>query len=71
MPAKRLRSTSTPCTIIELTGDTCRWPLWADDGSGERLYCGGLALQESPYCAHHAGKAYGRNKPAAEEKLAC
>jgi hypothetical protein len=67
-PAKRLQS--TPCTIVELTQDTCRWPLWRDDGSGERLYCGDLALWESAYCAYHSDKAYGR-KPVAEEKPAC
>jgi GcrA cell cycle regulator len=51
-----------PCTIVELTAERCHWPLWNDDGSGARLYCGGVAIENDklPYCAHHTRVALGK-----------
>lgn len=50
--------------IMELTNDTCRWPLWADRGPVERhIYCGDpvdRSKVECPYCAIHRKMADGR-----------
>lgn len=50
--------------IMELTNDTCRWPLWADRGPIERhIYCGDPVDQskkECPYCPVHRKMADGR-----------
>jgi GcrA cell cycle regulator len=47
---------ATAVTIVGLTEDTCRWPLWNHDGSGERLYCGARAIGR--YCAYHTHIAH-------------
>ena len=44
-------------TILELTEQTCRWPV-GDPGSGDFFYCGGNTLSSLPYCAYHARVAY-------------
>jgi GcrA cell cycle regulator len=44
-------------TILELTEDTCRWPI-GDPGSTEFFFCGGHALTSLPYCAYHSRVAY-------------
>lgn len=44
-------------TILELTEDTCRWPI-GDPGSSEFFFCGGPTLTSLPYCAHHSRVAY-------------
>jgi hypothetical protein len=39
---------------MQLSGETCRWPLW-DDDSHPRMYCGAQKMEDGPYCAaHHA-----------------
>jgi GcrA cell cycle regulator len=42
-------------TLMELNGDTCRWPL--NDG-GPFLFCGDLKADGSPYCVKHTNAAY-------------
>jgi GcrA cell cycle regulator len=42
-------------TLMELNGDTCRWPL--NDG-GPFLFCGDLKADGSPYCVKHTHAAY-------------
>lgn len=44
-------------TLVELTEDTCRWPI-GDPGSADFFFCGGHSLNGLPYCAHHSRVAY-------------
>jgi GcrA cell cycle regulator len=52
------------CSILELTEQTCRWPV-GDPGSSEFFFCGGAALTTLPYCAYHSRLAY---QPAADRR---
>ena len=44
-------------TILELTEQTCRWPI-GDPGSSDFFFCGGNTVDGLPYCAYHARLAY-------------
>jgi GcrA cell cycle regulator len=44
-------------TILELTEQTCRWPI-GDPGSTEFFFCGGNTIGGLPYCAYHSRVAY-------------
>jgi GcrA cell cycle regulator len=44
-------------TILELTEDTCRWPI-GDPSSADFFFCGGHAMSALPYCAYHSRVAY-------------
>jgi GcrA cell cycle regulator len=44
-------------TILELTEETCRWPI-GDPGSSDFFFCGGQSLTGLPYCAYHSRVAY-------------
>jgi GcrA cell cycle regulator len=44
-------------TILELTEETCRWPI-GDPGSADFFFCGGPSLTGLPYCAYHSRVAY-------------
>jgi GcrA cell cycle regulator len=44
-------------TILELTEQTCRWPV-GDPGSGDFFFCGGNTVTGLPYCAYHSRVAY-------------
>jgi GcrA cell cycle regulator len=44
-------------TLLELTTDTCRWPI-GDPGTAEFFFCGGHSLTGLPYCAYHSRVAY-------------
>lgn len=47
------------CTLVQLTDETCRFPMWGDDTPAhERRYCGGKAVEGLPYCARCCGIAY-------------
>jgi hypothetical protein len=66
-PAKRLSKPdvapgATPVTIDQLTGATCRWPLWGLEAvpSSERLYCGVETIVSGRYCANHTVLAYNK-----------
>ena len=50
-PAHALDGTE-PCSILELDDSRCHWPL---GGMHEVavLFCGGVAVADCPYCAHH------------------
>jgi len=50
--------------ILELTEQTCRWPI-GDPGSSEFFFCGGNTIGGLPYCAYHARIAY---QPAADRR---
>jgi GcrA cell cycle regulator len=44
-------------SLLELTEDTCRWPI-GDPGTADFFFCGGAAVTSLPYCAHHSRIAY-------------
>jgi len=44
-------------SLLELTEDTCRWPI-GDPGSSDFYFCGGPAITSLPYCAYHSRVAY-------------
>jgi GcrA cell cycle regulator len=44
-------------TLLELTEDTCRWPI-GDPGSAEFFFCGGHTAMGLPYCTYHSRVAY-------------
>jgi GcrA cell cycle regulator len=48
---------SNPCTLMDLTSQTCRWPLWSD-ARPERLFCGAIPAKGLPYCCAHSAIAY-------------
>jgi GcrA cell cycle regulator len=50
--------------ILELTEQTCRWPI-GDPGSSEFFFCGGNTISGLPYCAYHSRVAY---QPAGERR---
>lgn len=51
-------------TLLELTEDTCHWPI-GDPTSPEFFFCGGKSLASQPYCAHHSRIAY---QPASDRR---
>lgn len=57
------RPGSHSCTLMELTSETCRWPLWTD-AQPERLYCGAVPAKGSVYCGCHTAIAW-RSRSAA------
>jgi GcrA cell cycle regulator len=51
-------------TILELTEDTCRWPI-GDPGASDFFFCGGNTISGLPYCAFHSRVAY---QPVADRR---
>ncbi len=51
-------------TLLQLTEATCHWPV-GDPGSTDFFFCGGDALESSPYCSYHSRVAY---QPASERR---
>jgi GcrA cell cycle regulator len=51
-------------TILELTEETCRWPI-GDPGSTDFFFCGGQAGTGAPYCTYHSRVAY---QPAGDRR---
>jgi GcrA cell cycle regulator len=51
-------------TILQLTEDTCRWPI-GDPGSNEFFFCGGPSMTGVPYCTFHSRVAY---QPASDRR---
>lgn len=45
------------CTLLELNESKCRWPI-GDPGAPDFFFCGGKAVEGSPYCGHHSRIAY-------------
>jgi GcrA cell cycle regulator len=45
------------CTLLELSRDTCRWPVSGPQGS-DIAFCGSRRVDGLPYCAAHARLAY-------------
>lgn len=50
-----INSSGPECTIMDLTHETCRWPLWSD-AAPDRLYCG--AASAGTYCQRHTKMAW-------------
>ena len=44
-------------TILELTEQTCRWPV-GDPSTTDFFFCGGNTVTGLPYCVHHSRVAY-------------
>jgi GcrA cell cycle regulator len=44
-------------SLIDLNESTCHWPI-GDPETSEFFFCGGKALTNLPYCAHHSRIAY-------------
>jgi GcrA cell cycle regulator len=44
-------------TLLELTEETCRWPI-GDPGTADFFFCGGQTVTGLPYCAYHSRVAY-------------
>ena len=55
-------------TILELTEETCRWPI-GDPGNSDFFFCGGLAVASLPYCAYHSRIAYQPANPRRDRRL--
>ena len=51
-------------TILELTEETCRWPI-GDPGGADFFFCGGQTVTGLPYCGYHSRVAY---QPAADRR---
>ncbi len=51
-------------TILELTEETCRWPI-GDPGTTDFFFCGGQTATGLPYCGFHSRVAY---QPASERR---
>lgn len=49
--------TSRACSLLELTEDTCRWPV-GDPGEPGFFFCGQSPLKGAPYCGPHCRKAF-------------
>jgi GcrA cell cycle regulator len=47
----------TPCTLLELTALTCRWPVGAP-GDPDFAFCGAPPFRRRPYCLAHCLIAY-------------
>jgi GcrA cell cycle regulator len=45
------------CSLLELSDETCRWPI-SDLGAEDFWYCGNKPAKGFPYCAGHARIAY-------------
>lgn len=45
------------CTLLELSDDTCRWPI-GDPGEPDFYFCGGRPAHGLPYCGYHTRVAY-------------
>lgn len=56
-PAPSPATPSNPVTLLELTDQTCRWPI-GDPQEADFHFCGVRPIAESPYCNGHHLIAY-------------
>ena len=54
-------------TLLELTEDTCRWPI-GDPGTAEFFFCGGPPVASGPYCGYHSRVAYQPPNPRRDRR---
>lgn len=52
-------------TLLELTDDTCRWPV-GDPQSPDFFFCGGRVAEGKSYCACHMARAY---RPPSDRRI--
>ena len=50
------RAQSEKTSLMHLTKEKCRWPI-GDPAAKDFHFCGGKALEDSPYCQEHAKTA--------------
>jgi GcrA cell cycle regulator len=55
---------TAPCLIVELDDSRCHWPL-GNVNEVATLFCGAVAADGWPYCAHHTRMAYVPDRRAA------
>lgn len=55
-----------PPRVVELSSQTCRWPIGHPGDPGFH-FCTERAIQGKPYCVEHAAMAYVKAKPKAGE----
>jgi GcrA cell cycle regulator len=48
-------------TLMQLTSQTCRWPLWGADRR-EGLYCGAATVPGQPYCCGHCALSFNQTE---------
>lgn len=48
-----------PCSLFELTRETCRWPI-GHPGTSDFFFCGAKPQNHKPYCPHHERIAHAR-----------
>jgi GcrA cell cycle regulator len=63
IPRRRRRS------FLELSGDTCRWPV-GDPSSSRFFFCGAPPAHNKPYCAAHCARAYRRPRAPPDDARA-
>jgi len=63
-----LEPVANPVTLMQLTDETCRWPV-AGDGA-TTMFCGAMPACGHAYCAGHCRMAYTRPMTPAERELA-
>ena len=51
---------SQRCTLLQLTNETCRWPVGEPNKQGF-FFCGAEPVEGKPYCAGHCRRAYEKN----------
>jgi GcrA cell cycle regulator len=56
-PAAASARTPHACSLLDLTEDTCRWPV-GDVGEPGFFFCGQPPLKGAPYCGPHCRKAF-------------
>ena len=67
-PGEVLPMPKTNISILQLSEDTCRWPLGSVEDRPPYRYCGCVPRGGSPYCAEHAAKARGYVPPKQTEE---
>lgn len=54
------------CSVLQLDETKCRWPI-GEPGTPDFFFCGSAPLEGTPYCRHHAARAY--QGPGASQRL--
>jgi GcrA cell cycle regulator len=56
-PAEAGQAFGNPCALLDLTEETCRWPVGEPD-SADFVFCGATPFKARPYCLAHCLIAY-------------
>lgn len=66
--AAEVGAAASRCTLMELTANTCRWPM-GDPTKPDFFFCGQAPALGHPYCGFHCRKAYNpRSRRHGEEQ---